>query len=177
MGKNSSFTPGAYSLDARQGQTSIMTDLGKRRMVQEWLKKKDIHKRNYQQWRARNNEWRQRKKYTVPETLNPPLTRKQKYRLLSPIPRTLTALLSINIELMSRSHIEEFLSHLVSSNTNMSFMGTYFGSCLRHQGQLCWDYLPGTKSVNYYQNANNVKDTVMHILYISWFTGDTTRGH
>jgi hypothetical protein len=59
----------------------------------------------------------------VPEMLNPPLTRKQNDTLLYTIPRTLTSLLSIH-ELMAGAQIEGFLSHFVSSNTNMSFMGT-----------------------------------------------------
>jgi hypothetical protein len=59
----------------------------------------------------------------VPETSKLPLTRKNKDKLLSPIPRTLTALLSHG-ELMGRTQIEEFLSHLVSSNMNMAFMAT-----------------------------------------------------
>jgi hypothetical protein len=50
------------------------------------------------------------------------------------------ALLTTN-ELMTGAQVEEFLSHLVSSNTNMSFMGTDFGPGLLHQGQLYWDRL------------------------------------
>jgi hypothetical protein len=69
------------------------------------------------------------------------------------------------------AQIEEFLSHMVSSNTTMSFMGTYFGPSLRHQGTLYWNYLVGRKNVNYAKKANNVKDIVKHILYIPWFTG------
>jgi hypothetical protein len=85
---------------------------------------------------ARNNKWRQRKLFnTVPETSKLPLIRKQKYTLLSLIPRTLKAFWSTN-ELMVGAQIVIFVSHLVSSNTNMPFVGTYFGPSLRHQGQL-----------------------------------------
>jgi hypothetical protein len=70
----------------------------------------------------------------VPETSKASLTRKQKDTLLSPIPRNLKELLNTN-ELMTGAQIEEFMSHLVSSNTNMSFMGTEFGSGLLHHGQ------------------------------------------
>jgi hypothetical protein len=54
---------------------------------------------------VRNNKWRKRKQYTVPETSKPPLTRKQKDTLLSLILRNLTALLSTN-ELMAGAQIE-----------------------------------------------------------------------
>jgi hypothetical protein len=104
------------------------------------------------------------------------LTRKQKDTILSPIPRNLTALLGTD-KLMAVAHIEEFLSHLVSSNTNISFMGTEFGPRLLHQGQLYWDYLMGTESVNNSQKANDMKDIAKHILYIPWFTGETTGGY
>jgi hypothetical protein len=65
---------------------------------------------------VRNNKWRKIKQYKVAESLKPPLTRRQKYTLLSPIPRNLTALLTTN-ELMAGAQVEEFLSHLVPSNT------------------------------------------------------------
>jgi hypothetical protein len=71
------------------------------------------------------------KQYMVSETSKPSLKRRQKYTLLSPIPRNIMALLSTN-ELMAGSQNEELLSHLVSSNTNMSFMGTYFGTGILH---------------------------------------------
>jgi hypothetical protein len=87
---------------------------------------------------VKNNKLRKIKQYTVAENSKPPLTRRQKNMILSPIPRNLTDLMSTN-ELMARAQIEEFLSHLVSSNTNMSFMGTDFGPGLLHQGQLYWD--------------------------------------
>jgi hypothetical protein len=76
-----------------------MTDQGDREIVQEWMENK---KYSGEELLAvvRNNTWRQMKQYTVPETLKPPLTRKQKDTLLSPIPRNLTALLSTN-ELMA----------------------------------------------------------------------------
>jgi hypothetical protein len=80
-------------------------------------------------------------------------------------------------ELSAGAHIKELMSHLVSSNTNMSFMGTYFGPGLRHQGQLYWDYLMGTKNVNNAKNAKDAKDIAKHILYIPWFTGETIGGH
>jgi hypothetical protein len=114
---------------------------------------------------ARNNKWRKIKQYTVAETSKLPLTRRQKGTLLSPIPRNLTALLTTN-ELMAGAHIEEFLSHLVSSNTNMSLTGTDFGPGLLHQGQLYWDNLMVTRRVNSAQRARDVKDAVKHILYI-----------
>jgi hypothetical protein len=72
------------------------------------------------------------------------------------------ALLSTN-ELMAGAQIKEFLFHLVSSNTNMSFVGTNFGSGLRQQGQLYWDYLMGAKNVNNAQKAKDVKDIAKHI--------------
>jgi hypothetical protein len=103
------------------------------------------------------------------------LTRRQKDTLLSPIPRNLTALLTTN-ELIAGAHIEEFLSHLVSSNINKSFTGTDFGPGLLHQGQLYWDNLMGMKLVNSAQRARDAKDVVKHILYIPWFTGETTGG-
>jgi hypothetical protein len=84
---------------------------------------------------VRNDKWRQRKKYTVPETVKPPLTRKQKDTLLFQIPRNAVALFSTD-ELMAGAQIQGFLSHVVSSNTNMPFMGTEFGPGLLHQRQL-----------------------------------------
>jgi hypothetical protein len=102
-------------LGARQEQTSIMTDLSEREMVQEWM---ENNKYSQEEILAvvRNNRWRKIKQYTVAETLKPPLTRRQNNTLLSPIPRNVTALLTTN-ELMARPQVEEFLSHLVSSNT------------------------------------------------------------
>jgi hypothetical protein len=35
----------------------------------------------------------------------------------------------------------------------------------------------GTRRVNSAQRAREVKDVVKHILYITWFTGETTGGH
>jgi hypothetical protein len=99
-----------------------MTDQGGREIVQEWMENNKYSRENLLAV-VRNNKWRQRKQYTVPETSKPPLTRKQKDTLLSLIPRNITALLSTN-ELMAGIQIEEFMSHLVFSNTNMSFMGT-----------------------------------------------------
>jgi hypothetical protein len=84
---------------------------------------------------VRNNKWRNIKQYMVAETSKPPLTRRQKDTILSPIPRNITALLTTN-ELMAGAQIEEFLSHLVSSNTKMPFTGTDFGPGLLHQGQV-----------------------------------------
>jgi hypothetical protein len=78
---------------------------------------------------------------------------------------------------MTGARIEEFLSHLVSSNRNMTFMGTNVGPSLRHQGQLYWDYFVGIEHLNYAQKANIMKDIANHILYIPWFTGETTWGH
>jgi hypothetical protein len=82
-----------------------------------------------------DNKWRKIKQYMVAETSKPPLTRRQKDTILSPIPRNITALLTTN-ELMAGAQIEEFLSHLVSSNTKMPFTGTDFGPGLLHQGQV-----------------------------------------
>jgi hypothetical protein len=62
---------------------------------------------------VRNNKWRKIKQYTVAETSKPPLRRRQKDTLMSPIPRILTALLTTN-ELTAGAQVEEFLSHLVS---------------------------------------------------------------
>jgi hypothetical protein len=59
----------------------------------------------------------------------------------------------------------------------MSFTVTDFGSGLLHQGKLYWDNLMGTKRVKSAQRARDVKDVVKHILYIPWFTGETTGGH
>jgi hypothetical protein len=124
---------------------------------------------------VRSNKLRKIKRYTVAETSKPPFTRRQKDTLLSPIPRNVMALLTTN-ELMAGSQVEVFLSHLVSSNTNMSFTGTDFGPGPLHQGQLYWDNLTGTRRVNSVQRARDVKITVKHILYIPWFTGETTGG-
>jgi hypothetical protein len=125
---------------------------------------------------VRNNKWRKIKQYTVAETLKSPLTRRQKDTPLCPIPRNITALLTTN-ELMTGAQIEEFFSHLVSSNTNMPFMGTDFGPGILYQVKLYWDNLMGTKRVNSAQRAMDVKDVVKHILYIPWFTGKTTGEH
>jgi hypothetical protein len=160
-------------VDARLGQTSILTDPGDRGMVQEWLENK-IYYREELLMVVGNNKWRQRKQYTVPETSKLPLTKKQKYTLLYPIPRTLTALLRPG-ELMAGNQIEEFLPHMVSSNT--SSMATYFGPSPRHQGHLYWDYLTGMKNVNYAKKTMEIKDIEKHILYIPWFTGRTNEGH
>jgi hypothetical protein len=108
------------NLDARQEQISIIKDLSEREMVQEWTENK------------RYSRGEILAVVTVAETSKPTLTRSQIDTLLSPIPRNLTALLTTN-ELMAGAQIEEFLSHLVSSNTNMSFMGTDFVSGLLHQ--------------------------------------------
>jgi hypothetical protein len=78
---------------------------------------------------------------------------------------------------MAGAQVEEFLSHLVSSNTNMSFTGTDLGPGLLHQGQLYWDNLMGARRVNSAQRARDVKDLSRHILCIPWFTGETTGGH
>jgi hypothetical protein len=91
------------------------------------------------------------------ETSKPPLTRRQNDTLLSSIPRNLTTLPTTN-ELMAGAQVEEFLSHLVSTNTNMSFTGTYLGPGLLHQGQLYWDNLMGARRVNSAQRARDVKD-------------------
>jgi hypothetical protein len=100
----------------------------------------------------RNNKWIQSKQYTVPETSKLLLTRKQRDTILSPIPRSLAAFLNTN-KLMTGAHIEQLLSHLVSSDRNMSFMGTYVGPSLQHEGQLYWDYIMGTKRINYAQKV------------------------
>jgi hypothetical protein len=162
-------------LDDRQDHTFIMTDLSEREMVQEWMENKKYSREEIFAL-VRNNKWRKIKQYTVAETSKPPLTRRHKYTLLSPIPRNLTALLNTN-ELMAGAQVESLLSHLVSSNINMSFTGTDFGPGLLHQGQLYWDNLMGTRRVNSDQRARDVKDVVNHILYIPWFTGETTGGH
>jgi hypothetical protein len=96
---------------------------------------------------ARNNKWIEIKQYTVAETLKPPFPRRKKDTILSPILRNLTALLTTN-ELMAGAQVEDLLSHLVYSNTNMSFTGTDFGPGLLHQGQLYWDNIMGTRRVN-----------------------------
>jgi hypothetical protein len=74
-------------LDTRQGQISIIVDLGDREIVQEWMENKKYSLEGLLAV-VRNNKWRQRKHYTVPETSKLPLTRKQKDTLLSPIPGT-----------------------------------------------------------------------------------------
>jgi hypothetical protein len=99
---------GVVYLDARQGQTSLITDLGERGMVQEWLE---------------NKRYSRKELLTVRETSKLPLSRKQKDTLLSPIPRTLTSLL-LPGELMAGTQIEEFLSHLVSSNIHGNILWT-----------------------------------------------------
>jgi hypothetical protein len=159
-------------LDDRQEQTSIMTVQGDKDIVQEWTENKKYSQEDILAV-VRNNKWRKLKQYTVAETLKPPLTRRQKDTILSPIPRNIMALLTTN-ELLVGAQIEEFLSHLVSLNTNMSFTVTYFGPGLLHKGQLYWDNLTGTKRVNSAQRARDVKDAAKHILYIPWFTGETT---
>jgi hypothetical protein len=110
-------------VDARQGQTSIMKDLGDREIVQEWTENKKYSRKELLTV-VGNNKWRQRKQHTVPKTSKLMLTRKQKDTLLYLIPRTL--LLSTD-ELMAGAQIEEFLSHLLSSNRNMTFVGTDSG--------------------------------------------------
>jgi hypothetical protein len=116
------------------------------------------------------------KQYTVAETSKPPLTRRQNDTLLSPIPRNLRTLLTTN-ELMAGAQVEEFLSHLVSSNTNMPFTGTDLGPGLLHQVQLYWDNLMGARRINSAQRARDVKDLSRQILCIPWFTGEITGGH
>jgi hypothetical protein len=69
------------------------------------------------------------------------------------------------------------MSPLVSSNTNMSLMGTEYVPGLLHHGQLYWDNLMGTKRVKNAQKARDVKDIAKHILYIRWFNGEKTGGH
>jgi hypothetical protein len=73
-------------LDARQEQTSIMTDLSEREMVQEWMENKKYSREKILAV-VRNNKGRKIKQYKVAETSKPPLTRRQKYTPLSPIPR------------------------------------------------------------------------------------------
>jgi hypothetical protein len=58
----------------------------------------------------------------------------------------------------------------------MSFMGKDFRPGLLHQGQLYWDNLMETRRVNIAQKARDLKDVAKHILYILFFTGETTRG-
>jgi hypothetical protein len=162
-------------LDARQEQPSIMTYLTEREMVQEWMENKK-YSRDEILAVVRINRWRKIKQYTVAETSKSPLTRRHNNTLLSPIPRNLTTLLTTN-EFMADAQVEEFLSHMVSSNANMSFTGTYFGPCIMHQGQLYWDNLIGARRVNSAQRARDVKDLSRHILCIPWLTGETTGGH
>jgi hypothetical protein len=90
--------------DARQEQTSIMTDLTERRMVQEWMETKK-YSRDEILAVVRNNRRRKIKQYTVAENSKPPLTRRQNDILLSPIPRNLTTLLTTN-ELMAGAQVE-----------------------------------------------------------------------
>jgi hypothetical protein len=57
----------------------------------------------------------------------------------SPIPSTLTSLLQPNKWKEGRKEgncIEDFLSFLVTTNPNMSFMATYFGPNIRQYGEL-----------------------------------------
>jgi hypothetical protein len=151
-----------------------MTDMSEREMVQEWMENKKYSREEILAV-VRNNKWRKIKQYTVAETSKPPLTRRQKDTLVSPIPRNLTTLLTTN-ELMAGAQVEEFLSHLVSSNTNMSFTGTDFGPGLLHQGQLYWDNIMGARRVHSAQRARDVKDLVKHILCMPWFTGKKLGG-
>jgi hypothetical protein len=146
-----------------------MTVQDDKNIVQEWMENKKYSREDILAV-VRNNKWRKMKQYAVAETSKSPLTRRQKDMLLSPIPRNVTALLTRN-ELLAGAHIEEFLSHLVSLNTNMSFTGTEFGPDLLHQGQLYWDNFMGTKRINSAQRARDVKDVAKHILYFPWFTG------
>jgi hypothetical protein len=83
-------------LDAQQGHTSIiMTVLGDREIMQEWMENKKYSQEDLLA-AVRNDKWRQRTQFnTVPETSKLPLTRKHKDTILSLIPRTLTALLSM----------------------------------------------------------------------------------
>jgi hypothetical protein len=105
------------------------------------------------------------------------LTRRKKDAiLLSPIPKTLATLLHPG-ELMTGTHIEDFMSQLVSSSTNMSFIATYFGPSLGHKGKVYWDYPMGMTNANYVKIAMDVKDIEKHILYIPWATGRTSEGH
>jgi hypothetical protein len=109
-----------------------MTVQGDKDILQEWMENKKYSREEILAV-VRNNKWRNIKQYTVAETSKLPLTRRQKYTLLSPIPRNITALLTTN-EVMAGAQIEELFSDLVSSNTNTPFTGTYFGLGLLHQG-------------------------------------------
>jgi hypothetical protein len=80
-------------LDDRQEQTSIMTALSEREMVLEWMENKTYSQEEILAV-VRNNKWRKIKQYTIAEILKPPLTRRQKDTIFSPIPRNLTALMA-----------------------------------------------------------------------------------
>jgi hypothetical protein len=63
-----------------------------------------------------------------------PIHKTAEKTLLSPIPSTLTSLLQPN-KLMEGNDIEDFLSLLISTNPNMSFMATHLGPHLRQYGE------------------------------------------
>jgi hypothetical protein len=81
-----------------------MTDLSEREMVQEWMENKKYSREEIFAV-VRNKKWRKIKQYTVAETSKPPLTRRHKDTILSPIPRNLTALLTTN-ELVAGAQVE-----------------------------------------------------------------------
>jgi ketol-acid reductoisomerase len=83
-GKFKQITIWVAYLDARQEQTSIMTDLSEREMVHKWMENQKYSREEILAV-VRNNKWRQIKQYTVAETSKLPLTRRQKDTLLSPI--------------------------------------------------------------------------------------------
>jgi hypothetical protein len=74
-------------LDAWQGQISIIIDPGDGNGS--GMTEKKRYYREQLLTASRNNKWRQRKQYTLPETSKLPLTRTHKYKQLSHIPRTL----------------------------------------------------------------------------------------
>jgi hypothetical protein len=61
-----------------------MTVQGEKDIVQEWMENKTYSREDILEV-VRNNKWRKIKQYTVAETLKPPLTRRQRDTLLSPI--------------------------------------------------------------------------------------------
>jgi hypothetical protein len=84
-----------------------MTDLSEREMVQDWMENKTYSQEELLVV-VRNKQWIKIKQYTVAETLKPPLIRRQKDTILSPIPRNITALLTTN-EMMAGAQIKAFL--------------------------------------------------------------------
>jgi hypothetical protein len=73
--------------------------------------------------------------------------------------------------------IEDYLELVIEGKNNMSYIQTHIPSELCHHGILYWDSLLEADNPNSAKSAEQLQHINSHIMFIPWFSGNTTAGH